>query len=161
MDAASNHVVVPGSEPKPAAGLRMVGPVDAQKTLRVTVYLRPKPDEAEPGVAQSLASGRGYLTHEEFEKRFGADPQDLEVIENFARRHGLKVEAINPARRTVELSGPAGAFSEAFAVGIQHWEGPGGIYHRPDGPVRVPPELAPIVTGVFGLDSTPVASPRD
>jgi kumamolisin len=125
----------------------------------VTVYVRKKvlPHAPDP---TALSDRAGYISHAEFESTYGADPHDIALIESFAKRNGLTVLEADRARKSIRLSGEAGAFSKAFGVELENKEFEGAIYHQPSGAVRIPAELAPIVTTVLGLDNIPVARPR-
>jgi kumamolisin len=161
MDGASNYVPVPGSEPRPVDGMRIVGPVDPGRIFHITIYVRPRPCAPKPGAVQAeTPEGIENLTHEQYERVFGADPKDLSLVEAFARGHGLNVNDVNSERRSISLSGSADAIRKAFAVDILQYEHQGTTFHRPSRAISVPVELAPIVTGVFGLDQVPIATPH-
>ncbi len=100
------------------------------------------------------------MSREEFAARFGADPEDLERIEQFAHEHGLDVMASNAAQRVVRLSGPAKAIQEAFGVTLKLAAQKNIRFRHRSGPISVPHDIAPIVEGVFGLDNRPFARPH-
>jgi kumamolisin len=103
---------------------------------------------------------RQHLSHEEFAATYGADPDDLEKVEDFAREHDLDVVEVNAAQRRVVLSGTVAALSTAFGVYLAQHEYPGGTYRGRTGPVHVSGDLAPIIEGVFGLDNRPQTRPH-
>jgi kumamolisin len=78
----------------------------------------------------------------------------------FARAHGLDVVETSIPRRSVVLAGTLAALSTAFGVTLQQYAHPGGTYRGRTGPIHVPPELAPIVQAVLGLDDRPQAQPH-
>jgi kumamolisin len=101
------------------------------------------------------------MSREEFAKRHGADEGDIERVRAFAEQHNLKVAEASEARRTVLLQGRIADMSTAFGVDLELYEHPElGTYRGRTGPVHVPPELADVVDGVFGLDDRPAAMPR-
>ena len=116
-----------------------------------------------PSMAEMSERARGQqppLTHEEYEARYGANPEDLAKVEAFASEHGLKVVESSIPRRLVILSGTVAQFSEAFGVHLDHCEYPQGTYRGRTGPVHIPADLQQIIVGVFGLDNRPIAKPH-
>jgi hypothetical protein len=67
MSFNERRVPLRGSERQPLPGARAVGPVDPNEEIRVSLFLRRRPDSAGPAAAP-LAGGaitdRQYLTHE-------------------------------------------------------------------------------------------------
>jgi kumamolisin len=129
--------------------------------MEVTVRVRrkaPLPAAALDG--RVSPAKRSYLAHSQLEAVHGADPADLAKVEAFARQAGLTVVESTASRRSLVLTGTVAAFSKAFNVVLERWQHPGGTYRGRTGPVRVPSELASIVTGVFGLDDRPFARPH-
>jgi kumamolisin len=100
------------------------------------------------------------MSRQDYAARYGARPEDLAVVEEFARENGLEVVARDPARRQVILSGSAAAMSRAFQVELHRYESTDAVYRGRTGPVRVPAELEGVVEAVLGLDDRPQASPR-
>ncbi|HYM90599.1 MAG TPA: S53 family peptidase, partial [bacterium] len=140
-----------------------MGPVDPNERVEVTVRMRSRSSTGLPSVEEMsarLPRDRQYLKRDEFRDTHGADPQDLEKIRAFARRHGLTIVAEHVARRSVVLSGTAAAMSNAFGVELARYEHAGKTFRGRSGPIYVPAELAAVVEGVFGLDDRPQAKPH-
>lgn len=156
----SKYVPLPGSEKHVMKGARVVGAVDPSERFEVTVRVRPR--NPLPGLADlaRTAGQNQHLSHQQYEEKYGANPDDLAKIATFARDHGLAVVETSVPRRSVMLSGTAEAFGKAFGVKLERYEHPGGTYRGRTGPVQVPEEIAPLVEGVFGLDNRPVARPH-
>jgi kumamolisin len=125
--------------------------------MQVTVVLRHRASGEKPEPIAELVNRGERLTRDQYEERYGADPRDIARVEEFARANGLSVSSVNPAARTVSLSGTAGAFSRAFQVDLARFAYPGGTYRGRIGPVHVPANLADVIRGVFGLDNRPQA----
>jgi kumamolisin len=162
MPPRRKRVALPGSEHEPLAAARRVGRVPADERVDVTVLLRPRSDRspsAEPLGAQ-LPGERQYLTRKELADARGADPADIAQVEEFARAHDLDVVGSSAARRSVVVSGTVAALSKAFGTKLARYEAPGGTYRGRTGPLYVPPELAPLVVAVLGLDDRPQATPH-
>ena len=164
MPSPKNRVPVPGTERAALSGARIVGAPDPEERIEVTVEVRSRSKVKGLASAGELGAtplqARKHLTREEFAATYGADPNDLARIEDFANDHHLTVVQIDPAQRRVVLSGTVAAFSEAFGVYLANYEHQGGTYRGRTGSINVPAELAPIIQGVFGLDNRPQARPH-
>lgn len=156
-----------GSELRPSPNARVLGPADETETLRATIVLRRRPDGPPvPGPAYYLRtppSERPRLSESGFAARYGADPGDIERVAAFARSHGLTVDEINAARRTVVVAGTVVRFNSAFNVTLRTYEHEvqrsarserrTEAYRGYDGFIHVPADLVGVVIGVFGLDN--------
>ncbi len=107
------RVALPASRKSAPKNAKPAGKVPADERLQVTVRLRRKPSARTPRV-----EGKP-LTREEFRDAYGADPTDIEKVEEFANEHGLDVVQTSLAQRAVKLSGTAKAMQAAFGVQIQ------------------------------------------
>jgi kumamolisin len=128
-------------------------PVDPDERVEVSVIVKPRhqAEDLEARLARPM-------TREEFAASYGADPEDLRRVTTFAEQHELDVVEASQARRTVVLGGRAADVAAAFGVELQRYRlGDGTAYRAPSGPIQVPPEIADIVEGVFGLDTHPIA----
>jgi kumamolisin len=134
-----------GSERQLPANARLIGPIDPNENIEVSVYLRdPAADQIQqPGQRLSRAAYRS--AHQ-------ATPEDLAKVEAFAQQHQLTVVETDPVTRKVVLAGPAAAMTNAFATKLQLYEHQGSTFRGRSGPLHVPHELEPIIVGVFGLD---------
>jgi kumamolisin len=162
MADSKQRIKVEGSEREAVAGARVVGPVSPDETVDVTVRLRP---------GSARRAGRVYnrgpraaaaqpLTRDELHAQTSASPADVAAVEAFAHEHGITVLEASPEQRSVRLRGPASALQEAFGVSLQRVEHEGRTWRQRTDGVHVPPALAGIVTGVFGLDDRPQAKPH-
>src|ERR1700681_4390781 len=96
-------------------------------------------------VPGTIAAGSGpppvprqYLTSEEFEAKYGADPDDVARVRAFAAAHGLEVRDVDLARRTVTLAGKAADVARAFSVGFARFAGQGAVYRGHVGQPSIP-----------------------
>jgi kumamolisin len=161
MARSKDDVELRGSERAPLKDARRVGGVDPQRQMQVTVTVRRRSSHDDPEALAAIGSQPGRLTRDEFAERFGADPEDLRKVEEFARAHGLEVVEASAPRRTVVLGGSIGDMSAAFGVDLALYEHPElGLFRGRVGPVYVPAELADVVEGVFGLDDRPQVRPH-
>jgi kumamolisin len=146
---------VSGSERVPLPGARLVGPIDPNEKITVTLVLRRRSG----GELAARLNGQEVrpLTRAQFASTHGAAHEDIGKIEAFAHDHQLNVDLAEPAQRRVVLSGTVAAMSQAFGVHLGCWEHPLGTSRGRTGEVHVPDDIAPIVEAVLGLDNRPQA----
>jgi kumamolisin len=160
----ADRTIVKGSEKRAVTGSRMIGPIDADEHVEVTVVLRRKGDGHDAIMARAAAAHpaeRRQMSREEYAERFGASTDDVIKLESFARAHNLHVDRVQEESRSVALSGSAADMSRAFGVELRQYEHPmGGRFRGRTGPIMLPSELADLVQSVVGLDDRPVAQPR-
>jgi kumamolisin len=140
------------------ADAHSIGPVPADERFEITVVVRGR---AAPQLhaMQAELPRRRYLTREEYAIMHGASDADLDAVADFARKAGMAVVERRPAARSIVLSGTAAQVANAFHTAIERVEHAAGISRRRTAPVQLPPELADIVAGVFGIEDTPIARP--
>jgi kumamolisin len=157
--AASDRIALAGSERTIPAGAVERGACDPNETATATVVVRAKAPSA-PRAAELAAlepGQREYLTRAEFAEQFGASESDIAAVERFASDSGLTVVSSSRARRSVELSGTIGALAAAFGADLRSYQLGDQEFRGRKGTLSVPAALAPLVTGVFGLDNRPQA----
>jgi kumamolisin len=156
----AQRVEIPGSARAVDPEHQQVGAVDSDKTIEVTVYLRPSGSldwvDQEAGRAPTE---RRTMSREELASATGASDEDIAAVRSFAGENGLEVVAVDKGRRAMTLRGTVKAVAEAFeAQGLQVYEHPtAGQYRGRQGPLTVPSSLAGVITGVFGIDDRPQA----
>ena len=148
---------LPGSLKSTAVNSLVVGDVDPEHLMIVTVVLRPR---EEVSAAAHVAGGE-TLSREAFAAAHGADPDDVGKVEEYAAKHHLSVAEINLGARTIVLRGRTADMQKAFGVELKMYITENDERFRGrEGEVFVPDELAGIVIAVFGLDDRPAASPH-
>jgi kumamolisin len=141
------------------ADAHSAGPVPAGERFDITVLLRRR--AALPAHAFEAGLGRRrYLTREQHAAAHGASEADMDAVASFAARAGLVVVERRPAGRSIVLSGTAENIGAAFQTTIERVEHAAGMSRRRTAPIQLPPELADIVVGVFGIEDTPIARPH-
>jgi len=146
------HVDLPGSHRPIKSDARRLRDPDPAAPVTVTVELR-HPDL--PGADELTGKP---LTSEQFAKKYSAAPADADKAAEVLKRYGLKVEAVSLATWSMTVSGPVSAMEAAFQpkLGV-YFSREQGEYRGREGNLRIPIELAGIVTGIFGLDERRVA----
>ena len=164
MPGKQKRVIIRGSEKIAIPGATSVGQVDNNERLEVTVLLRAKKPlqdlASSSAFADILPKNRTYLSRDDLNTIYGADPQDIAKVAAFGHDNGLVVVETNPEQRSMVFSGTASAFSAAFDTMLEHFEYADGTYRGRTGALSVPADIANIVVGVFGLDDRPQAKPH-
>ncbi|MDH6246087.1 S53 family peptidase [Mycobacterium sp. OTB74] len=160
---SQDYVALEGSDRSPPSDPR-IGPAPEQEIIKVTVHLRGRAqdqlDRLLAQLATAPADARQHLTREEFAQKFGARPEDVAPVRQFAANHDLNVVSVHPERRTVELSGTVAAMTHAFGVDLGLHKSATGVYRGRSGSINVPKELASAIVAVLGLDTRPAARPH-
>jgi kumamolisin len=149
----TERVAVRGSERRPLPNAQMIGTADPGQWITVSLTLRrksPLPPESE----------RHVITRQEFARLYGASPDDIPPIEQFAAENDLVIVEVDLPRRAVVLGGTVANMNEAFGTQLQIYQSPRGTYRSRTGELFIPTNLSAIVTGVFGLDDRPQAKTR-
>jgi kumamolisin len=164
----AGHVDLKGSERRPPAGAKLLGPAYPHEPFSVSIVLRRRADAPpKPSFdfyAKTPPALRRRLPEAEFAAKYGASQADLDAVTSFVTGHGLTVVDANAARRTVIASGTVAAMEKAFGVTLNRYEiehTPGGRLAKPvtesyrghEGAVSVPRALSEVVAGVFGLEN--------
>ena len=157
--AFENRTILPGSETVHRPGLQPSGTVEMDETVRVSVMIRQK--GADPAISGGNES-RPPLSHEEHDRKHGADPSDMALVEQFAHETGLTVVESSTAKRRVVLTGTAGQMQEAFGAEFICYkaESTGRTYRGRQGTLSIPSPLQGVVLSVLGMDTRPVAKPH-
>jgi subtilase family serine protease len=160
MVEGSARKSIGGSGPLATPGTMVVGAVDEAEPLTVTLLLRRRATPPSAEVAGTLPlSARQFLTSEEFETKYGADPDDVARIRAFATGFGLETKAVSLEQRMVTLSGKAADLARAFSVGLARFASNGSVYRGHVGPPSVPEDIAASIVTVLGFDDRPVGRP--
>ena len=150
---AGERIAVRGSERRLLPNAQAVGTPDPAGWITATVVLRRRAELPSDPAATRLTRG-------EFEQRYGAGPEDIRLVEQFAAANDLTVLEVDPARRTVVLGGTVANMNEAFGTQLRVFQSPDGVFRGRTGELYLPVDLAAVVTGVFGLDERPQARTR-
>jgi kumamolisin len=152
-------VKIDGSEAIKNENSSVVGRPEPGHIMGVTLHLRSRSygtDEV------SLPSGQ--VSRDEFEKYFGADPKDVELVKMFARRYRLTVVEVKIPQKVVYLEGSVRDMESAFGVKLNHYRDPFDkmelVMNCHEGPIHIPQRLEGIVLAVMGLSNCPVGRTR-
>lgn len=167
MTTSSKMLPISGSNRPPLPGATLRRKTDPKKSITVSIYLRATPSAAGEAASTIETLGgqppqeRRYLTKPQLAEIFGADPREIQAVEEWAKSSKLKVVEANAAQRRVKVSGTVAAIDKAFGVQLNDYSHPEGYEFRGrEGQVHVPEKLYGIVESVLGLDTRRVGRPR-
>ena len=152
----SLKIALPGSERSILPGARLVGPTDPNQLVEVSIVVK----QRRPLKLEDL-QGKA-LSHDEFAAAYGAEPEQIQRVHDFAEANGLEVleQPDEVARRTVKVRGTVANLEKAFSVTLHDYEHPTCNYRGRTGSIHLPVEMTDIVQGVFGLDNRVQAKPH-
>ena len=161
-------VPIPGSTRSAVTQAKLIGKSDYKKKIKVSIYARPKPATAGENrtdldqLNTQLPGQRQYLSGSNFDAVFGADPEDLDKISEWAKANKLTVLDSSVSKRRVLVEGTIGDVCKAFGTELNDYVHPErGRFRARVGALHVPADLSGIVEGVFGVDTRPVGRPRN
>lgn len=161
MPPSSILRAIPGSERHQLLGASPVAAVDAEKLVKLTIYVRPKVTAIEVPKLHEI----GHNPHEwqravasgKVGDAFDADPRSLQAVQKFARANHLRVIESSRTKRSVLVEGKVSDATRAFGVDLKIYEHPTkGRYRGRTGPINVPAPLDKVVEAVFGFDNRPI-----
>jgi kumamolisin len=154
MNSLRGYEPIPGREHTIPVGNTQLQPTSADETVKVTLILRRRSDGKDLRDLRrfSLRSAEPALelSHENFAALHGADPKEIEKVEEFALSSGLQVVNTNPAARSMDLKGSATAINKSFGREPHDYQSPRGEYRSRAG---LPAAIADMVESVVGLNN--------
>ncbi len=93
-----------------------------------------------------------WLTADEFGRRFGASPRDIDTIARWLRAHGFRVNYIYPSAMLIDFSGTAGSIRDAFHTEIHSLSVKGKSHFANMSDPGIPAALRPALEGVVSLN---------
>lgn len=182
----SGYKPLTGSARPPMAGARLLGRLDPQERVTVTVLVRPRPGS--PALPDhrhwelTPPGKRRFPSAEEFTATYGSGEEELAAVADFLAAHGLTIEEQHAGRGRVVATGSAAHVGQAFAITLNRYEAPrrplgrgvrrddGRVvppsgdgatqeYRGFEGPVHVPAKLLEVITAVIGLDNRRLGAP--
>jgi kumamolisin len=150
MSQQTLHKLKPSFREAPTA--ERLGDVSSDEKIRLTVVLK-------PGTPLDPTGPR--LSRADYARRHGTKPEIIRHLTDYARDHGLTVEAADPATHRVVLTGSYGDAMRAFAPeGLGRYRIEGREVIARSGHLAVPEDLAADVVAVLGFDRRPIARPH-
>ena len=167
MNPSTHMFAIPGSRRPSIPEAKLLGRSNPSQRIKLSIYARQNPHAPEAkarsldALSTELPGQRRYLSNDEFDAVYGADPADLDKIAEWAEANKLQVLNRSVAKRQVQVEGTIGDIERAFSLELNEYEHPNkGRYRGRDGDIHVPADLLGVVDGVFGLDTRRVGHPR-
>jgi len=167
MNPSNQVFAIPGSRRPSIPEAKLLGRSNPAQRINLSIYARTNPHPPESAVrsldalSNDLPGKRQYLSNEEFNAVYGADPADLEKIATWAKANKLDVVETSVPMWRVQVQGAIQDVERAFSLELNEYQHPqDGHFRGREGEVHVPAELFGIVDGVFGLDTRRVGRPR-
>ena len=115
-----------------------IGNTSFNQVIEVLVKIRRK--NPIRSYIRGIAAGRNkHVSRELFDRRFGASPEDIDLVVDFARQHDLTVLQTSVSRRCVILVGSVQKFNDAFQVNLADFIPENGISYRGrSGSIHIP-----------------------
>jgi subtilase family serine protease len=92
-----------------------------------------------------------WLLPDQFGKRFGASPADLQKLTGWLASHGFRVNRVGQGAMSIEFSGTAGEVKDAFHTAIHSYVVNGEKHYANASDPQIPAALAPVVAGISTL----------
>ncbi len=147
---SDERVPIPGSAPEHGTETAPISTLPPGQLITVTIVLRRPP--AAPDFGETLLSGES-ISRDDASRFMDADPADVDAVRNFAGAYDLSVSDVNPASRTVKVTGTKTSLESAFGIRL----GSVGGARTYSGPLTVPAALAGKIVAVLGLDNRAIA----
>jgi kumamolisin len=144
----------PSLKAAPDPSCRHVGAVPGDERIQVSIYLKPRDG------GRSTLNGSADPRTDLKARREAQHADDIKLVQEFAREHGLSVVSAEPAKRLVKLAGTAAQFQAAFQTTLAHYNDGKRTFRARSGALQLPVDLLPVVEAVLGLDTRPAAQPR-
>jgi kumamolisin len=167
MTSPAHMVPISGSYRAAVPQAKLVGKANPGERIQVSIYARQNPKflsatRTQDELRLQVPDKRKYLTGDEFNQCYGADPEDMTKITAWVKACKLKVLDSNAPKRRVLVEGTVADIESAFGVQLNEYDHPqSGRYRGREGEIHVPAELSGIVEGVFGLDNRHVGHARN
>ncbi len=137
------------------------GNASAKGTSTFRVYLAPRGglDALKADVAKvstpGTASYRKFLSAKQYHAQYDPTAADAASVTNWLKSNDLTVTGTAAHRRYLAVTGSNDAVNKAFSTTIKKYRHAGRNVQANSTPVSVPSTIAPLISTVAGLDTTP------
>jgi len=154
----SPRVTLAGSHRDPVAGATPSDHLQPDTPIALTIALRPR--DGETLARRGQEPGAPRYTHDEYIQAHAPTQENLDTVRGFLEAHNFSLTAVAPDRGTVTATGRVADAERAFGASLTGYRQDDATFHARSGTLSVPADIAPLIAGVFGLDTRPVFRPR-
>lgn len=149
-------VALPGGRPGALAASRDFGPLDARTPLGHVRLVMARPADRQAALDRLIAeqSTKGSPNFHRWLKpaelrAYGPAQSDLEAVEAWLKRHGLRVNGVSRSGMAIDFGGSAAQIAAAFHTPLHNVQYAGEAHISNVAAPMVPAALAPAVAGVM------------
>jgi uncharacterized protein (TIGR03437 family) len=137
-----------------------IGPTDPARILR-HISINFKPNESQQADLDQLLVDQQdpsspnfhvWLTPEQFGDRFGLSPAEFDAVNKWLENEGFQVTGTAAARNWIAIDGTAATVQRAFHTEIHDYRVNGEVRFANSSEPSLPASIAPLVTGLSGLN---------
>ena len=149
-----------GHIPAAVSHSRLVSRLDATRALALALTLPLRNQVELEDLLRGLSDPNDprygqFLTPAEFAERFSPTPEEYDRVIAYAKSQGLTIVGTYANRTVLDVSATTRVAEQAFGLHllVYHSNEDGRDFYAPDAGPQIPSTLAPILTGVIGLDN--------
>jgi kumamolisin len=151
------QVALAGSYRAAPEGAALVGDVDPDERIAVTVHLKRRtPDRFAPGSAGDLARLKPMTRHALAAERRRTHARAAVRIRKLANAYRVAVRDIDLAARTVTIEATAKRMSKLFGATLHIYDDGQRRFRARVGDLMVPKQIAPWTRAILGFDQRPL-----
>jgi len=157
----SQRSTLHGSAPAWANSKNLTGAADPNGGVGFRVYLGWKDANAAEALARAVSdpkspSYRQFVTAVQFRQKFAPSQLDVKGVQSWLRDQGFDVVYTPANNHYVAAEGTVAQAQAAFGTQFATYKVKGKAVRSPSGDLSIPAVLAGIVSGVVGLDDSPL-----
>jgi subtilase family serine protease len=136
-----------------------VGPAATASSVQFAVGLQMADRSGAVALEQAVSDPsspeyRHFLTPSAWESRFSPSPSSVAAVTTWLRSQGITVTGVTADRLTVNASATTSSVERAFDTRLAEFRHAGGMVRLASAPLSVPAGVAPLISGITGVDET-------
>ncbi len=155
-DAKSPVAIADSARDEPP-GAVLIGDLDPDSTLALTLHFRRRSPAPRPGTAEDLARFKRGMSKAALEhQRRRTHARAAARIANFLSAEGVTVRSIDFASRRMEIEGPARVLTALFRAQVKIYSDGDRRFRARTGALHAPRHIAPWTRAIVGFDQRPL-----
>ena len=142
------------------------GPLPGSQPMQITLRLALTAEQSAAldklladQINPASSSFHQWLTPAQYGASFGASDDQLSAITTWVQSQGLTVDSVSPSRTRLTVSGTAAQIQTAFALTMHRFRVGARDHFANTSAPTLPAVVAPLISGVSGLDDLPSVVP--